>query len=105
MSTNRLFREFENEDGVNCLELANGQILRRFHTKAMCKGACPIHAPLDNVMSKWPLNWRNDRFIFERICKCGIGHPCPESLAFMENDEGVHGCCGCCAGAYGDKQD
>lgn len=40
----------------------------------------------------------------ERICKCGIGHPDPDHMAWLEEAHGkavadveaVHGCCGCC---------
>jgi hypothetical protein len=94
---NGLFREFTDEDsGINVLDLANGQRLIRFHTKGVCSGDCPIHKPTNHHMVKWPLNWRHDRFIFERMCPHGIGHPDPDSLAFTPNDPGIHGCDGCC---------
>jgi hypothetical protein len=57
-------------------------------------------------MREWPLHWRDDRGLMERICKCGTGHPDPDDLAFKLRlfgekfmaTEGVHGCCGCCLG-------
>jgi hypothetical protein len=96
---NGLFREFTDEEsGRNMLELANGQILANFHTSTVCSGDCPIHNPTPSHMSKWPLNWRQDRYFFERICPHGIGHPDRDSLTFSPNDPGVHGCDGCCNG-------
>ncbi len=81
------------------------------HAKETCSGEfCCIHNPSQHHMSDWPLHYRNDRGIMERICKCGVGHPDPDDLAFRRStavalkllgktgtfDEGVHGCCGCC---------
>lgn len=67
---------------------------------------CSIHAPSDHVMRDWPLHFRNDRRLMERLCPHGIGHPDPDDLAFKERSmpgsssgEGVHGCDGCCRGA------
>lgn len=53
-------------------------------------------------MREWPLHWRSDRGIFERICPHGIGHPDPDCMRFyLEYHEdisaGVHGCDGCCS--------
>jgi hypothetical protein len=74
----------------------------RVHNKAQCKGRfCVIHNPSNHLMKDWPTHWRDDRFLMERICKHGVGHPDPDDLAFKKqmgyNDsEGIHGCCGCC---------
>jgi len=81
-----------------------GQVLL-VHEKKYCSGNCPIHNPSDHHMKNWPLYWREDRGIFERICSCGVGHPDPDSLEYQKSllpkwDKGdylgVHGCCGCC---------
>ena len=52
-------------------------------------------------MKDWPLNLR-ESMLMERICSHGIGHPDPDSLAWMERNGregyGVHGCDGCCSG-------
>jgi hypothetical protein len=59
-------------------------------------------------MSGWPLHYRLDRNIFERICKHGAGHPDPDQLPYWEETDQmyqtVHGCHidgetgrGCCA--------
>ena len=78
------------------------------HNRSMCKGRhCSIHNPSDHHMKDWPTNWRDDRKMMERICKCGVGHPDPDDLEHRKhalghtsekdlNTLGVHGCCGCC---------
>src|SRR6056297_1336700 len=73
------------------------------HSKEDCKGYCPIHNPSDHHMKNWPLHWRQDRGIFERLCEHGVGHPDPDSLAYIRSinsgdDLGLslHGCDGCC---------
>lgn len=53
-------------------------------------------------MKDWPMNIRIDRgALTERMCPHGIGHPDPDSLAWMKrsgsNDNGIHGCDGCCS--------
>lgn len=83
------------------------QILHNVHKPEDCAGRpCVIHNPSDHHMRKWPLHWRDDRMIFERLCPHGIGHPDPDSLYHerlaADGDEqyvGVHGCDGCCASA------
>jgi hypothetical protein len=93
------------------------------HNKEDCAGEfCVIHNPSNHIMKDWPTHWRDDRLIMERMCKCGVGHPDPDDLAFKKAlaikqysirlpeaskcipmdefgyDTGVHGCCGCCTG-------
>lgn len=76
------------------------------HDKSECEGEyCPIHNPSDHRMKDWPTHWRDDRGLMERICKCGVGHPDPDDLAYKERVRGktyakmesIHGCCGCCS--------
>ena len=73
------------------------------HDPSKCEGqrACPVHNPSDHIMRDWPLHWRADRGIAERICAHGIGHPDPSQFQFWDESgdgwQGVHGCCGCCA--------
>jgi hypothetical protein len=82
-------------------------IERALHNPYDCIGrACVIHKPSAHYMVGWPLNIRVDREygLAERLCKHGVGHPDPDSLAFitiMEEEDfasasGVHGCDGCC---------
>jgi hypothetical protein len=70
------------------------------HDKDICQGNfCVIHNPSDHIMKDFPTHWRGDRGIMERICPHGIGHPDPDDLAFRAkhgDDDGVHGCDGCC---------
>lgn len=80
------------------------------HEREDCSGNCPIHNPSNHHMNNWPLEWRQDLGIFERICSCGVGHPDPDSINYIkkispQNAEslGVHGCCGCCNKAFLEK--
>jgi hypothetical protein len=84
------------------------------HNKKNCKGRhCCIHNPSDHHMKDWPLHWRDDRNLMERICPHGIGHPDPDDLNFRKFQlerrglakeeidkiiriERIHGCDGCC---------
>jgi len=65
-----------------------------------CATACVIHNPSDHHMRYWPLHWRNDRGIFERICTHGVGHPDPDQFYYWKGSnqewQTVHGCDGCC---------
>jgi hypothetical protein len=74
-----------------------------FHSSSACRGPCPVHNPSYHHMRDWPIVWRQDRGIFERLCEHGVGHPDPDSMYVkMEfeavGDDGVHGCDGCCNG-------
>jgi len=82
------------------------------HPKSDCEARgenCVIHNPSDHRMKDWPTHWRDDIGLMERICKCGVGHPDPDDLAFkykmaekfnrpVPTHFAVHGCCGCCSG-------
>lgn len=82
--------------------LGSGQVMR-IHVKDECSGTpCPFHAPTNHHMVTWPKSWRADRMLVERLCEHGIGHPDPDSVAFLarrhdDDGFGVHGCDGCCA--------
>lgn len=83
----------ENRWVVGGVELSN------VHSAEVCdEGPCVIHAPTDHAMREFPLRWREDRGIFERVCPCGIGHPDPDQRDhWLRNGmlaEQVHGCCG-----------
>jgi hypothetical protein len=70
------------------------------HRQVDCRGGhCPFHAPSDHPLNDSPMNLRSSGLI-ERMCEHGIGHPDPDSVAFMkehgQNGFGVHGCDGCC---------
>lgn len=75
------------------------------HSPQLCgtDRPCVIHRPSEHHMRGWPLNWRWDRGIFERICEHGIGHPDPDDAAYRHSvgdHDTVHGCDGCCAAAH-----
>lgn len=86
--------------------LHNGDMLRT-HPSTQCEGnVCVIHNPSQHALSTAPLHWRADRYLMERVCAHGIGHPDPDDLAhkrqwlteevYNRNAFGVHGCDGCC---------
>lgn len=72
------------------------------HPKEACAGnPCCFHNPSQHHMVSWQKHIRLHRgAMVERICPHGIGHPDPDSLAWMKsigsNDDGTHGCDGCC---------
>jgi hypothetical protein len=65
-----------------------------------CHQSCVIHNRTAHHMQHWPLHWRGDRGIFERICEHEIGHPDPDQgpywAATDQDWQWVHGCDGCC---------
>lgn len=77
-------------------------LLERTHQRhEICDQGCVIHNRTAHHMQWWPLHWRGDRGIFERICLHGIGHPDPDQFPFWESTgqlwgQGIHGCDGCC---------
>lgn len=87
--------------------MRDGSVLQT-HGESECSGTCPLHAPSDHPLKDAPLNWRADRYLMERICPCGVGHPDPDHLDRVRQiasvefawGQGVHGCCGrgCCRG-------
>jgi hypothetical protein len=75
--------------------------LLRTHDPRKCHGqACVIHNPSDHHMRDWPVNWREDLGVMERICEHGVGHPDPDDLAHKRRIGlavlGEHGCDFCC---------
>ena len=79
--------------------LPGGEVLQRVHLRSQCVGEkCLIHNPSDHHMRTWPMHWRSDRKIMERLCQCGIGHSDPDEI---NDPTGIHGCCGhCVPGGY-----
>lgn len=73
---------------------------RELHTHAddKCAGEfCVVHKPSDHHMVSWPLLWRADKGVMERICMHGVGHPDPDDLEYQgDTSLAVHGCDGCC---------
>ena len=66
------------------------------HERGDCKGPhCVIHNPSQHHMRGWRTLWRDDRYLMERVCVHGVGHPDPDCIAYTK-DSGEHGCDGCC---------
>lgn len=86
---------------VNRVVPVYGDVITGVHLEDECHGLpCVVHAPTNHHMSRWPLIWRYDRKIFERLCPHGTGHPDPDQLPYWRSigalHEFVHCCCGCC---------
>ena len=80
----------------NTFALPDGQILQYVHRPNQCTGEfCVIHRPSDHQMRQFPLRWRNDIKLMERICPHGVGHPDPDHMAW-EGGTRPHACDGCC---------
>ena len=80
-------------------EMAFGD--RCYHDAAKCAGEpCPFHAPSGHAMATWPRNVRSTG-LTERMCRHGVGHPDPDSVAWLDSlgmhGYESHGCDGCCA--------
>lgn len=82
-----------------------GSGVLRTHPRSACEGRgipCCIHEPSDHHMRAWPMNWRGDTGVMERICPHGVGHPDPDHMAYVKSVDpdlawqGVHGCDMCC---------
>jgi hypothetical protein len=75
-------------------ELHKSETVLMIHNKLDCdpNRPCPFHNPTDHHMRDWPMLWRSDRFLLERICPCGVGHPDYDD----KSENKIHGCCGCC---------
>lgn len=78
----------------------NGRVMAH-HADDVCELPCPIHGPGEHHMVTWPLHWRDDRRIFERICPHGVGHPDPDSTP---EGEDIHGCDGCCRPGHKERE-
>lgn len=84
---------------MNDYTLEHGnQVLRNVHKVEDCTPPCAIHSKTNHRMRDWPQYWRSDRFIIERICIHGVGHPDPDSGWPEGDSRWSHGCDGCCTG-------
>lgn len=80
-------------DGRQVYTLIGGQEITKVHSHTLCAGEnCTIHNQSDHGMAQWPMNFRPDRGIMERLCPHGIGHPDPDDPTL----DTTHGCDGCC---------
>jgi len=84
--------------GLERNQLENTDTVYFTHPEDKCLGeVCTIHNRSNHAMREFPQHWRADRMIIERICTHGIGHPDPDEYrVLIGEDDGVHGCDGCC---------
>ncbi len=89
---------------MDVVKLENSKDTLHTHPSYACKGEyCTIHNRSDHSMRSFPQHWRGDRGIMERICPHGVGHPDPDDYKLIGKSgyyEAIHGCDGCCEGAY-----
>ncbi len=82
-------------------KFANG--VANVHDAGACAGEfCCIHNPSMHPMIEEPMLLRETTLV-ERLCQHGIGHPDPDSAAYVAKVHGddtstwmTHGCDGCC---------
>lgn len=96
------------EDGTKDVIVLHGGRMLETHGPAQCgSGFCCIHRPSAHVLNDRPLLWRDDSrpAFMERVCPHGIGHPDPDSLAWLATVQRnprlvealeIHSCDGCC---------
>lgn len=80
-------------------DIASGELA--IHARSVCAGrTCTIHNPSTHAMNAWPMHWRPDRHMMERMCPThNVGHPDPDDAAYRARQgdhDTVHNCCGCC---------
>lgn len=92
---------------MEAIQLEHTDLILAVHNHDECMGPkCCVHNRSNHSMRPFPQNWRADRQLMERICPHGIGHPDPDDpKIYMTSTEGenyelIHGCDGCCEGAY-----
>ena len=101
--------EAESSYSLESFKAAGG----KFHTKKACNASrkegapeyCFIHNPSNHKMRDWPIILRASTLI-ERMCPHGVGHPDPDSVAYLNwHSKKIghfdaaydwHGCDGCC---------
>lgn len=90
---------FKDDANFDHVELEHSYVELAVHKARKCKGqVCSIHNRSDHHMRSFKQHWRGDRRIMERICSHGVGHPDPDEYRILNGeDNGAHGCDGCCA--------
>ena len=80
------------------VKLENTEIWLTCHDEGTCYGpVCSLHKRTKHHMRGWRQNWRQDRYMMERVCEHGVGHPDPDDYCILIGiDSGRHGCDGCC---------
>lgn len=84
-------------DPVFGVELGERVVL--VHPGERCEGRdipCCVHSPSGHHMVSWPMKWRADTGVMERVCEHGVGHPDPDHLAYVCSLTPEHDCAGEC---------
>ena len=88
-----------NDDNHARLEHSDTHLV--VHDPDKCAGEhCTVHNRSDHPMRHFRQYWRWDRGFMERICPHGVGHPDPDEPWPTDDPGWIHGCDGCCTGAY-----
>lgn len=72
-----------------------GEGVLKHHPRSVCEGRdipCCIHSPSNHHMSEWPMNWRSDTGVMERMCPHGTGHPDPDHMTYVRSLTPEHDC-------------
>jgi len=94
----------QNQVSENYVLEHTGHVLVGVHKKGTCiNERCTVHNKSGHSMRSFPQLWRTDRGVMERVCPHGVGHPDPDEV-YRYIDDFVHGCDGCCEGAYDEIQ-
>lgn len=104
MTASKTYRAYALLGNMACYQAGDGVVgvVYNVHDESRCYGRpCVVHNRTDHHMVGFPLHWRNDRLIFERICPHDVGHPDPDQFHYWREmgvleTESRHGCDGCC---------
>ena len=90
--------ELEPDENGERWRLAGNELISHVHDRMDCMGpVCTLHNPTDHHMRNMRLHYRHDRYLFERICEHGVGHPDPDTRSGLgEYLADGHGCDFCC---------
>lgn len=84
--------------------LESGQTLSCHPLDSCFDMFCSVHNPSRHLLAHLPRRWSQSRYLMERVCEHGYGHPDPDDLAYKSlyldagliKVAGTHTCCGCC---------
>jgi hypothetical protein len=84
---------------MEAIQLENTAEVITAHSADECvHDPCPLHHRTDHGMRAWPQHFRGDRYMMERICAHGVGHPDPDDIETSVNS--LHGCDLCCVNSH-----
>lgn len=92
-------KEGVSRDRVSNLENTDRWMIT--HGPDVCFGEfCTVHNRSNHSMRTFPQHFRWDTGVMERTCPHGVGHPDPDGPYEDDEWQWIHGCDGCCMGAY-----